>query len=128
MEGVSGAVRWGAGTMSRAPAPLSHPRCSEAVDESLEKKGLGEVVTELSSGNPVLGSCLLLPSERLGIWEGVGHLGGCWASQQAPKARPGGMSFWLSHMVVPRVGKASKRSFLSSLASGLPLPCVLALP
>lgn len=31
------------------------------------------------------------------------------------------MAFWLSHMVVPRVGKASERSLLSSLASGLPL-------
>lgn len=61
-----------------------------------------------------------LPSEKLGIQEGGG------ASQQAPKARPEGMFFWLIQVMVPRVGKVSKRGLLSC-HSWVPLPCMLAL-
>lgn len=79
--------------MSRAPLhPLPDPPCSEEADESLEKKALDAVVTELGSGNPVLGSCLLLPTERLGVWEGVGHL----SRLQKPGLRvcPSGSAPW----------------------------------
>lgn len=63
VEGVSGAV-----------VRVGHGKSPE--------KTLGKVVTGLSSGNPDLGTCLLLPRQRLGV-RGGGHPSG-------PKAAPGG--------------------------------------
>lgn len=100
MQGVSGL--WGGGQgLSRLPHTTD-----TGVSVSPEEKELGKVVTKLSTGNPDFGSCFLPPREGLGI-QGFGG-----ASQQAPKARPGGMSFWLSQVAVPRVGKASKKGSL----------------
>lgn len=62
------------------------------VSESPEEERLGKVVTEHRTGNPDTGSCLLLPSEKLGI-RGVGG-----ASQQLQRPGlgvcPSGLARW----------------------------------
>lgn len=57
------------GPLSGVRAGTMNPHIAEAVvSEPPEEKGLGKVVNELSTGDPDLGSCLLLSSDRLGIW------------------------------------------------------------
>lgn len=96
-------VTTGTGRGGEAPAFTSHAfwmrrgpglwgETEAMVSESPEEERLGKVVTEHGTGNPDTGSCLLLPSERLGI-QGVGG-----ASQQLQRPGlgvcPSGLARW----------------------------------